>query len=99
MKLQMLLSKNHFTRTQSTFSFLWESKNALQVFVRSTLTTSGKKNGEHWGRHYFTCQPSILNSRWSWASCRRDEVIIAKVRLGHCLAACLFKVGSNSNNP
>lgn len=42
------------------------------------------------GRHYFSCQPLIKNSRVSLSTCRQDQVKLTRLRLGHCgLADCL----------
>lgn len=50
------------------------------------------------GRHYFSCQPLVKNNRLLLGSSRKDQVVITRLRLGHCgLAAYLKIVGKHPN--
>lgn len=44
------------------------------------------------GRHYFVCQPLVQNSRLLWTSCRKAQVKITRLRLGHCGLASYLKI-------
>lgn len=89
--------KSYFVRVQLGLLFLLGDRNAI-VFVIALLLISGKKEweGEHRGRHLFACQPTVLSKRRLMTSCRRDEVVLTRLRLGHCgLASCLLKISKH----
>lgn len=48
------------------------------------------------GRHFFSLQTSIKSKRWKLNSGRRDDIVLTRLRLGHCgLASGLKVVGKH----
>ena len=48
------------------------------------------------GRHFFSLQTTIKSKRWNLKSGRRDDVVLTRLRLGHCgLASNLNVVGKH----
>ena len=51
---------------------------------------------EERGRLYFSVQPSIKKKSCAMYSGRRDDIVITRLRLGHCgLASCLNNIGKH----
>ncbi|KAM3606960.1 uncharacterized protein V6R79_000107 [Siganus canaliculatus] len=51
---------------------------------------------ERKGRHFFSLQPSTKTKRWKIKSGRRDDIVLTRIRLGHCgLASGLRVVGKH----
>ena len=55
-------------------------------------------NQEQRGRHYFCLQPSVKCKKWRSMFGWKDEVVLTRLRLGHCcLASCLKVIGKHEN--